>query len=66
LSHGAAFCRAAPFWGIGGYSSTDIDASTVSVIHLTGRTADPDTARDHALYPARKSRWSGALMGLWC
>jgi hypothetical protein len=50
LSACAAIYKPAPFWGAGGYSSTDIDASTVQVNYLTGRTADAGTARDYALY----------------
>ncbi len=55
-----AFCSAlaacgvpykpALFPGAGGYSSTDINATTVNVNFLTGRTADEGTARDYALY----------------
>lgn len=50
LSACSAVYKPAPFWGAGGYSSTDLDASTVSVNYLTGATADADTARDYALY----------------
>jgi hypothetical protein len=46
----AAIYAPAPFWGASGYSSADIDATTVSVNYLTGATADPGTARDYALY----------------
>jgi hypothetical protein len=42
--------KPAPFWGAGGYSSTDIDATTVKVSYLTARTADVITARNYALY----------------
>lgn len=50
LSACAALYKPAPFWGASGYSSTDIDGSTVQVNYLTGATADPGTARDYALY----------------
>jgi|CXWL01.1.fsa_nt_gi hypothetical protein len=50
LSACAAIYKPAPFWGASGYSSTDIDAKTVSVNYLTGATADAGTARDYALY----------------
>lgn len=50
LSACAAIYKPAPFWGASGYSSTDLDAATVSVNYLTGASADPGTARDYALY----------------
>ncbi|MBK9235411.1 MAG: hypothetical protein IPO19_04800 [Rhodoferax sp.] len=50
LSACAAIYKPAPFWGASGYSSTNIDATTVSVNYLTGATADAGTARDYALY----------------
>lgn len=40
----------APFWGASGYSSKDINANTVSVNFLTGRTVNIETARIYALY----------------
>lgn len=42
--------KPSPFWGAGGYSSTDIDATTVRVNYLTGATADVITVKNYALY----------------
>lgn len=46
----AAIYRPAPFWGANGYSSHDIDATTVTVNYLTGTGADRGLARDYAMY----------------
>lgn len=45
-----AVYRPSPFWGAGGYSSKDIDATTVRVEYLTSRTADLGTVRNYAFY----------------
>ena len=50
LSGCSVVYRPAPFWGAGGYSSTDIDAMTVDVNYLTARSADEGQVRDYALY----------------
>lgn len=40
-----------PFWGANGYSSRDIDATTVQVSYLTGAGAHhADRARDYVMY----------------